>query len=55
MLKIYSVEEVGEIAGEMLGNRLVTKQTGPAGQLVTKVQFLGILNLYQTLTTFRFL
>ena len=26
-----------EIAGEMLGNRLVTKQTGPGGQLVTKL------------------
>jgi succinyl-CoA synthetase beta subunit len=32
-----SAEEVRDLAKKMLGNRLVTKQTGPAGQLVSKV------------------
>ena len=29
--------QVGEYAAKMLGAKLVTKQTGPAGQLVSKV------------------
>eukprot|EP00339_Tiarina_fusa_P017795 CAMPEP_0117020002 /NCGR_PEP_ID=MMETSP0472-20121206/15260_1 /TAXON_ID=693140 ORGANISM="Tiarina fusus, Strain LIS" /NCGR_SAMPLE_ID=MMETSP0472 /ASSEMBLY_ACC=CAM_ASM_000603 /LENGTH=400 /DNA_ID=CAMNT_0004725091 /DNA_START=152 /DNA_END=1354 /DNA_ORIENTATION=- len=32
-----SVEEAKGIAYEMLGNRLITKQTGPSGQLVNKI------------------
>ena len=30
-------EEVEQMAKEMLGNRLITNQTGPEGQLVSKV------------------
>ena len=32
-----TVDEVGLIAGEMIGNRLVTNQTGPEGRLVHRV------------------
>src|SRR4029077_14090233 len=32
-----SVEEVGQIAGAMLGHELVTKQTGPAGKAVKRL------------------
>jgi succinyl-CoA synthetase beta subunit/malate-CoA ligase subunit beta len=32
-----SLEEVGEIAGELLGSRLVTAQTGPGGAVVGRV------------------
>ena len=31
------VDEARQMAYEMLGNRLITKQTGPTGQLVDKV------------------
>src|SRR6266478_1495079 len=34
---VKSAKEAGEIAGEMLGQTLVTHQTGPAGRLVNKV------------------
>lgn len=32
-----SIDEVGEIAGELLGSRLVTAQTGPGGAVVGRV------------------
>lgn len=32
-----SAEQVRDLAAKMLGNRLITNQTGPEGQLVKKV------------------
>ena len=32
-----STDEAVQLANEMLGNRLITKQTGPTGQLVDRV------------------
>lgn len=34
---VFSAEEVEKYAKKMLGNTLVTKQTGPAGQVCAKV------------------
>ncbi len=33
----YSPEEVRDIAAQMLGQQLITKQTGPQGKPVSKV------------------
>jgi succinyl-CoA synthetase beta subunit len=41
--------EVGQLASKMLGNHLITKQTGPEGQLVSKVLVHEGINFKQEL------
>lgn len=39
-LKLNSLEEVFKIAAQMIGQRLITKQTGQNGRLCQKVSFI---------------